>query len=74
MDQYPAISYIVKHGKVLAAIAGIAPLVFIAALLLFAGFHWLWSVTIIAAIPVSYLFARAAVELVIVISDMLLPK
>ncbi len=74
MEQYPAISYIVKYGKSLATLAGIAPLVYIAVLLQSAGFHWLWSATILAATPFSYLFARAAVELVIVISDMLLPK
>lgn len=74
MEQYPAIAFIVKHGRLLTWVIALLPLLVIALLLHAAGFHWLWSALALAALPLTYLIARSYVELVAIIADMLLPK
>ncbi len=74
MNEYPAIAFIVKHGKLLALVAGVLPPIFIAALMQAVGLHWIWSLLIVAGAPLCYLCARGAVEMVMVLADMLLPK
>jgi hypothetical protein len=74
MEQYPAIAFIVKHGKSLTLVIALLPLLVIGLLLPAAGFHWLWSALALAMVPLTYLVARSYVELVAIIADMLLPK
>ena len=74
MEQYPAIAFVVRHGKPLALVCGLLPPPVAGLLLHEAGFHWLWSALALATLPLTYLIARSAVELVAVVADMLLPK
>jgi hypothetical protein len=74
MDQYPAVAFIVKHGRPLALTIALLPPVAVALLLHAAGFHWLWSLLALALLPLTYLVARSYVELVAIVADMLLPK
>jgi len=74
MNTYPAIAFIVKFHKILSWVGGCLPPIFLACLFFNVGLHWLWSVSILLLIPISFLFVRGAVEMVMVLSDMLLPK
>jgi len=74
MEQYPAVAFIVKHGKPLALIIALLPPPIIGLLLHVAGFHWMWSAFALALLPLTYLIARSYVELVAIVADMLLPK
>jgi hypothetical protein len=74
MEQYPAVSFIVKHAKPLALGIALLPPVVIALLLIAIGLHWAWSAVAVALLPLTYLVARSYVELVTIIADMLLPK
>lgn len=74
MEQYPAIAFIVKHGKALTLVIALPPPLVIGLLLHAVGFHWLWSALALAVLPLTYLIARSYVELVAIIADMLLPK
>lgn len=74
MEQYPAVAFIVKHGKPLTLIIALLPPFVIALLLHAAGFHWMWAALALATLPLTYLIARSYVELVAIVADMLLPK
>jgi hypothetical protein len=74
MEQYPAVAFIVRHGKPLALALSLLPPVVIALVLHAAGFAWMWSVLGLVLLPLTYLIARSYVELVAIIADMLLPK
>ncbi len=74
MESYPAIAFIIKHAKSLAFVLGIAPPLFVALLLNAGGFHWIWSLVILAGAPLAYLLARGAIEMMMVVAEMLLPK
>ncbi len=74
MENYPAIAFIIRHSKPLSLVLGIAPTVLLALLLNAGGFHWLWSIVVLAGVPLTYLLARGAIEMVTVVADMLLPK
>ncbi|MDB5924264.1 MAG: hypothetical protein JWN13_3200 [Betaproteobacteria bacterium] len=74
MEQYPAVAFIVRHGKPLVLALSLLPPVVIALVLHAAGFAWMWSVIALALLPLTYLIARSYVELVTIIADMLLPK
>ncbi|HEV7394804.1 MAG TPA: hypothetical protein VGO08_24425 [Burkholderiales bacterium] len=74
MEQYPAVAFIVRHGKPLALALSLVPAVVIGLVLHAAGFAWMWSVLGLILLPLTYLIARSYVELVAIIADMLLPK
>jgi hypothetical protein len=74
MEQYPAVAFIVRHGKPLALVLSLLPPIVIALVLHAAGFAWICSALALALLPLTYLIARSYVELVAIIADMLLPK
>lgn len=74
MEQYPAIAFIVTHGKPLTLIIALPPPLVIGLLLHEAGCHWSRSALARAVLPLTYRIARSYVELVAIITDMLLPK
>jgi hypothetical protein len=74
MENYPAIAILVKHGKALAVIVALLPL--LAALGAVGAFGMHWSVVVAGAITgllAGFLF-KVMVELTVIITDMLLPK
>jgi hypothetical protein len=74
MEQYPAVAFIVRHGKPLALVLSLLPPIVIALVLHATGFAWICSALALALLPLTYLIARSYVELVAIIADMLLPK
>lgn len=74
MEQYPAVAFVVKYGKQLALLCGLLPPLIACLALYAANAHWLWSLLALATMPITYLMAKTAVEMVAVVADMLLPK
>ncbi len=74
MEQYPAVALMVRHGNVLAILAGLAPVILVAVGITLGGWHWGWGIAGIAAgIGVGF-GVRVFAELVRIIVDMLLPQ
>ena len=74
MEQYPAVQFMVTHGRKLSILVGLALPFLVALGIVFAGWHWVWGITAIAA-GVGLGFAiRTFAELTQIIADMLLPQ
>ena len=74
MENYPAIAILVKHGKALAAVVAVLPV--LAALCAVGVFGLHWSVVaagVVVGLLAGFLF-KVMVELTLIITDMLLPK
>ena len=74
MEQYPAVRFMVKHGSVLAILAGIALPMLVLIGVLAAGWHWVWLIgAVVAGVALGFVF-RTFAELTQIIADMLLPQ
>lgn len=74
MEQYPAVRFMVKHGRMLAILAGIALPVLVLIGVVAAGWHWVWLAgAAVAGVAVGFVF-RTFAELTQIIADMLLPQ
>jgi hypothetical protein len=74
MEQYPAVAFLVRHGNILAVIAGLAPVILVAAGIALGGWHWSWGLAGIGAGVALGFGVRVFAELVRIIVDMLLPQ
>lgn len=74
MEQYPAIKFMVTHGRWLAIPVGLALPVLVFLGVAIAGWSWMWGVLAIAAGGVVGFAFRTFAELIQVIADMLLPQ
>lgn len=74
MEQYPAVRLMVRHGRWLAVLVGLAlPVLGVLGVIL-GGLNWLWFV---AAVPAGVFLGfafRTFAELTQIIADMLLPQ
>lgn len=73
MPSYPAVNILVRHGRLIAVLLGILPLI-AAVWMVVVGVPTAFAVAAVVAAPVLYLLVRSYVELVTIIADMLLPK
>ncbi len=74
MDEYPAVRFMVRHGRWLAVPIGLALPVLVFLGVFTAGWSWVWGVLAIAAgLGVGFAF-RTFAELTQIIADMLLPQ
>ncbi len=74
MEQYPAVAFMVRHGNILAVLAGLAPVILVATGVALGGWHWGWGIAgMTAGIGVGF-GVRVFAELVRIIVDMLLPQ
>lgn len=74
MEQYPAVQFMVAHGRKLAILVGLALPVLVALGIVFAGWHWVWGVAAIVAGVIAGFAFRTFAELTQIIADMLLPQ
>ena len=74
MENYPAIAILVKHGKALAILIAVLPV--LAALCAVGALGMHWSVIVAAAVVgvIAGFLIKVMVELTLIITDMLLPK
>ena len=74
MEQYPAVQFMVAHGRKLSILVGLALPFLVALGIVFAGWHWVWgAAAIVAGIGFGFAF-RTLAELTQIIADMLLPQ
>ena len=74
MENYPAIAILVKHGKALAVLVALLPLLGSLCLVASVGMHWSVILAgLVAGALAGFLF-KVMVELTVIITDMLLPK
>ena len=74
MENYPAIAVLVKHGKALAVIVALLPILASLCAVTAVGMHWSVVIAgVIAGLLAGFLF-KVMVELTLIITDMLLPK
>jgi len=74
MEQYPAVQFMVAHGRKLSILFGLALPFLVALGIVFAGWHWVWgAAAIVAGIGFGFAF-RTLAELTQIIADMLLPQ
>jgi hypothetical protein len=73
MSQYPVVDLLVRHGTLVSAVIGAAPVVF-GLLATATGSSWLFLAGGIAAGAIAFLLMKSYVEVVAIIADMLLPK
>ncbi len=74
MEQYPAVQFMVKHGRNLAILVGLALPVLVLIGIVFAEWHWVWGVAALVAGGVVGFAFRTFAELTQIIADMLLPQ
>lgn len=70
---YPAVNILLRHGRLIAALIGVLPLI-AGAWGVVEGAPGVFAALAALAAPVLYLLMRSYVELVTIIADMLLPK
>jgi membrane-bound ClpP family serine protease len=74
MEQYPAVRFMVTHGRWLAIPIGLALPVLVFLGVMSAGWSWIWVILAVAGgIVVGFAF-RTFAELTQIIADMLLPQ
>ena len=74
MELYPAVQFMVTHGRKLSILVGLALPFLVALGIVFAGWHWVWGITAIAAgVGLGFAF-RTFAELTQIIADILLPQ
>jgi len=74
MEQYPAVRFMVAHGRWLAVPVGLALPVLVLLGVLTAGWSWVWAILAVAAGIVAGFAFRTFAELTQIIADMLLPQ
>jgi len=74
MEQYPAVKFMVTHGRWLAIPVGLALPVLVFLGVFATGWSWVWGVVAIAAGLVIGFAFRTFAELTQIIADMLLPQ
>jgi len=74
MENYPAVSFIVRFGSWLAAIVAVLPVAAAVCAVFGLGAHWAWLPVGVGAGALGGLLIKAMAELVTIITDMLLPK
>lgn len=74
MEQYPAVQFMVKHGRNLAILVGLALPVLVLIGIVLVEWHWVWGIAaLVAGVIVGFAF-RTFAELTQIIADMLLPQ
>ncbi len=74
MEQYPAVQFMVTHGRNLSILVGLALPVLVLIGIAFAEWHWVWGIAaIVVGAGVGFAF-RTFAELTQIIADMLLPQ
>ena len=74
MEQYPAVRFMVTHGRWLAIAIGLALPVLVFLGVMTAGWSWVWGIFAVAGgIVIGFAF-RTFAELTQIIADMLLPQ
>ena len=74
MENYPAIAILVKHGKALAVLVAVLPVLAALCAAGVLGMHWSVVVAgVVVGLIAGFLF-KVMVELTVIITDMLLPK
>ena len=74
MEQYPAVQFMVKHGRNLSFAVGLALPILVLIGIVFAEWHWVWGLAaIVAGAGLGFAF-RTFAELTQIIADMLLPQ
>ena len=74
MEQYPAVRFMVTHGRWLAIAIGLALPALVLLGVMTAGWSWVWGILAVAGgIVVGFAF-RTFAELTQIIADMLLPQ
>ena len=74
MENYPAIAILVRHGKLLAALVALLPVLGALCAVAALGLHWAWIVVGVVAGGLAGFLIKVMVELTVIITDMLLPK
>jgi hypothetical protein len=74
MENYPAVAFMVKHGKWIAVLTALLPIATAIALMIFCALHWSWLIAAMGLGAFGGLMMKAFVELIQIIVDMLLPQ
>ena len=75
MENYPAVAFLVKYGKWIAVLTGLAPVAAVLVAMVFCTtLHWGWLVAAVGLGAFAGLLMKAFVELIQIIVDMLLPQ
>lgn len=74
MENYPAIAILVKHGKALAILIAVLPVLAALCAVGVLGMHWGVIVAAIVVGVIAGFLIKVMVELTLIITDMLLPK
>lgn len=74
MEEYPAVQFMVKYGRKLAILVGLALPVLVVLGILVAEWHWVWGIAALVAGGVVGFAFRTFAELTQIIADMLLPQ
>lgn len=73
MEKYPAVSFLVKNGSLLAVVVGLLPIV-LALWAVSGGWGFGWLVAGVGAGLIGGLLIKILAELTTIIADMLLPQ
>ena len=74
MERYPAVRFMVTHGRNLSILVGLALPVLVLVGILAADWHWVWgAAAVVGGVIVGFAF-RTFAELTQIIADMLLPQ
>jgi hypothetical protein len=74
MEQYPAVRFMVTHGRWLAIVIGISLPALVFAGVAFADWSWVWGALSLAVGLMAGFAFRTFAELTQIIADMLLPQ
>lgn len=74
MENYPAIAILVKHGKALAILVAVLPILAALCAMGALGMHWIVLVAGVVVGAIAGFLFKVMVELTVIITDMLLPK
>jgi hypothetical protein len=74
MEQYPAVRFMVNHGRWLAILIGVSLPVLVFAGVIVADWSWVWGALSLAVGLMAGFAFRTFAELTQIITDMLLPQ
>jgi hypothetical protein len=74
MENYPAVAFMVKHGKWVTVLTALVPIGTTVAIMVFCALHWGWLIAAVGLGAFGGLMMKAFVELIQIIVDMLLPQ